>query len=86
MSITEDTGTYDGQGDRSTTDQLEQMVLRAVAADMSGGPTDQVYRVLNARLHASGVAPDTEEVWERAGEISRGSRDRTGEAQATDDA
>lgn len=75
MSTTEDPGTHDVQDGRRTADQMEQVeqvVLRAVTADMSGGPTDQVYRVLNARLHASGVAPDTEEVWELAGEISRG--------------
>jgi hypothetical protein len=84
MSTTEDTGTFDGQPDRTTADQVEQMVLRAVAADMSGGSTDQVYRVLNARLHASGVAPDTEEVWERAGEISSGDDGTTGE-QVTDE-
>jgi len=87
MSTTEHphTGTYDGQDGRRTADQLEQMVLRAVAADMAGGPREQVYRVLNARLHASGVAPDTEEVWERASEISRGEDGTRGDAQATDE-
>jgi len=42
--------------------------------------------VLNARLHASGVAPDTEEVWQRASEISRGDGGTTGDARPTDEA
>ena len=68
-----DAVTDETPGGRSATDHLTLMVIRSVAADMAGVPADRVYRVLNARLHASGAAPDEDEVWAHATTISNGS-------------
>jgi len=67
-------GTGELQEDRRTADQIERTVVRAVAADMSGGSPDQVYRALNGQLHASGLAPGPDEVWAYAVAISGGAR------------
>ena len=68
-----DTLTDETPGGRGATDHMTVMVVRSVAADMAGGPVDRVYRVLNARLHASGSAPDEDEIWAHATTISNGS-------------
>jgi hypothetical protein len=62
----------DWQESRRRSDQIAQVVVRFVNADMTGRPVDQVYRALNARLHAADVALDSEEVWEYADLISDG--------------
>jgi hypothetical protein len=54
------------------TEQITQVVVRHVYADMMGRPTDQVYRVLNARLHAADVPLDNEQVRQYAQSISDG--------------
>jgi hypothetical protein len=58
--------------DQSRVDQLVELSVRAVSAEMAGQPVDKVFRALNARLHAGGVARDSEEVWEYADSISDG--------------
>jgi hypothetical protein len=65
-------GPHELPDSRRRTDQIASMVVRQVYADMSGRPVDQVYRALNARLHASKVALPAEEVWEYADSISDG--------------
>ena len=57
---------------RSRADQIVQVSVQAVDAEMAGEPVDKVYRTLNARLHAGGVARDSEELWEYADSISEG--------------
>ena len=52
------------------TDQITQVVIRHVNAEMAGRPEDQVYRVLNARLHAAGVPLDLDQVRQLAESIS----------------
>lgn len=56
------------------TDQIAQVVIRHVDAEMAGRPADQVYRVLNARLHAAGVPLDLDQVRQLADSISDGAR------------
>jgi hypothetical protein len=68
-----DAVTDETPGGRGATDHMTVMVVRSVAADMAGVPVDRVYRVLNARLHASGAAPDEDEIWAHATAISDGS-------------
>jgi len=68
-----DAVTDETPGSRSATDHMALMVVRSVAAEMTGVPADRVYRVLNARLHASGAAPDEDEIWSHATAISDGS-------------
>jgi hypothetical protein len=53
-------------------EQVTQVVVRHVYADMMGRPADQVYRVLNARLHAADVPLDSEQVRQYAESISDG--------------
>jgi hypothetical protein len=53
-------------------DQLEQLVVRSVYAEMVGRPVDQVYRVLVARLGAADVVLPSERIWEHADSISDG--------------
>lgn len=55
---------------RRRTDQITQVVIRHVSAEMAGRPADQVYRVLNARLHAAGVPLDLDQVRQLAESIS----------------
>jgi hypothetical protein len=57
---------------RQRTDRLTSMVIRHVQAEMTGRPVDQVYRVLNARLHAADVPLDRVQVQEHAEAISEG--------------
>jgi hypothetical protein len=57
---------------RNRTDRLTAMVIRHVRAEMTGRPVDQVYRVLNARLHAADVPLDSVQVQEHAQAISEG--------------
>jgi len=52
------------------TDQITQVVIRHVDAEMAGRSADQVYRVLNARLHAAGVPLDLDQVRQVAESIS----------------
>jgi hypothetical protein len=54
------------QGSPLRPDQVAEVVVRSVDADMSRRPAERVYRALNARLHADGVALDTEKVREYA--------------------
>jgi hypothetical protein len=56
----------------SRSEQIVRLSVRAVSSEMAGQPVDRVFRALNARLHASGVARDSEEVWEYADSISAG--------------
>ena len=58
--------------DRSRAENLVQLAVRAVSAELAGQPVDRVFRVLNARLHSGGVARDSEELWEYAESISSG--------------
>jgi hypothetical protein len=67
--------TYSDDGPASSrrrTDEIAAVVVRHVGAEMSGRPADQVYRVLNARLHAAEVPVDVEQVQEAARSISDG--------------
>lgn len=57
---------------RRRTDQTVEVVVRHVDAEQSGRPADEVYRVLNARLHAADVPLDSEQVREYAESISHG--------------
>jgi hypothetical protein len=57
---------------RRRTDEIAAVVVRHVDAEMSGQPAGQVYRVLNARLHAAEVPLDVEQVREYAQSISDG--------------
>ena len=56
----------------SRAEQIVRLSVRAVSAEMAGQPVERVFRALNARLHAGGVARDSEEVWEYADSISGG--------------
>jgi hypothetical protein len=60
------------------TDQIAQVVIRHVDAEMAGRPADQIYRALNARLHAAGVPLDLDQVRQLANSISDGTRSLPG--------
>jgi len=69
----EESGTREHLGESlSRAEQIVRLSVRAVSAEMAGQPVDRVFRALNARLHAGGVARDSEEVWEYADSISGG--------------
>jgi hypothetical protein len=71
--MTDSTVSDEGMADsRRRTEAIAEVVVRHVHTEMSGRPAQQVYRVLNARLHAAEVPLDAEQIQEYAQSISEG--------------